>query len=91
MQCISMYRDTNRTECLQAPGISCGMPGSLSVYEFFFAYPERTADEAANVGSGLVTRSEAAGASATQRECAESRSGALGPKPVALSPKRQSR
>ncbi|CAE7557395.1 unnamed protein product [Symbiodinium natans] len=33
-------------------------PGSLSVYEFFFAYPERTADEAANVGSGLVTRSE---------------------------------
>ncbi|CAE7036778.1 unnamed protein product, partial [Symbiodinium sp. KB8] len=33
-------------------------PGSLGVYEFFFAYPERTADEAAQVGSGLVTRSE---------------------------------
>ena len=35
------------------------MAGSLSVYEFYFAYPSRSADELANVGSGQVRRSQA--------------------------------
>ena len=44
-----------RVPHLSSSALNPGTRGSLSVYEVFFAHPERTADEAANVGSGLVT------------------------------------